>query len=290
MFYLAAEQKDFGTGEEDDVMKRLASLVFVAACTYSNPPPQSPQYQQPGSPAGTQPAVAAQPAPPAAEPAPPAPAPAPEPLPIDPEKDMPKDSLTTNAKLELGQEATVAIDARSDVYSAGASNAESTRGGVMPSTITLAPGGGIVTFPKVVGKAACDANAGTDADGGSCAGGNTDLYNAGPLSGIKHHQRSMFLVGVFLGPKLPKKAPPVLDFSDDALGTKFEKLEPQLGQVFYIGDGHPAAPTGPTHDFVVPKGATRLFLGYADGYGFLGAPGAYGDNKGGLSVTILQRK
>ena len=74
------------------------------------------------------------------------------------------------------------------------------------------------------------------------------------------------------------------------IGTKFEKLEPQLGQVFYIGDGHPADPSGPTHDFVVPKGATRLFLGYADGYAFQGAPGAYGDNKGGLSVTVLQRK
>jgi hypothetical protein len=226
-----------------------------------------------------QPAVAAQPA-----------APAPEPLPIDTEKDMPKDSLTTNASLEVGKEATVMIDARSDVYSAGAAKADEGRAGVMPSTITLAAGGGIVTFPRVIGKAACNADAGTDADGGACAGGNTDLGSAGPLSGIKHHQRTMFLVGVFLGPKLPKKAPPTLDFSDDQLGTKFEKLEPQLGQVFYIGDGHPADAGGATHDFVVPKGATRLFLGYADGFGFRGAPGAYGDNKGGLSVTVLQRK
>lgn len=282
-------------------MKRFAALACVAACTYHNPPPQP--YMGPPPAAAQPPSAAAQP--PSSQPAagttqsaqagqagpvaptePPRPA---EEAPFDPDKDMPKDSVTTDAKLELGTETTVTIDARSDIYSSGAKKADPVRGGVMPSTLTLAPGGGIVSFPKVIGKAGCVQNAGANADGGACAGGNTDLYSAGTLSGIKHHQRTMFLVGVFLGPKLPKKAPPILDFSNDALGTKFPKLEPQLGQVFFIGDGSPGDEGG-THDFVVPKGATRLFLGYADGYGFQGAPGAYGDNKGGLKVTVLQRK
>jgi hypothetical protein len=274
-------------------MNRLAILLLLVACKANNPPPQYPQYQQPQQapqPQPQQPAVVTAPA----QPAPPEPAQAPkppaEPLPIDPSAEMPKDSLTTDAKLELGKEATVKLDARSDIYSSGAAKADASRGGVRPSLITLAPGGGLISFPKVIGKAACVEAEGTDADGGSCAGGNTDLQAAGKLSGIKHHQRTMFLVGVFLGPKLPAKAPPALDFSGEAQGTKFAKLEPALGQVFFIGDGKPGDPLGDTHDFVIPKGATRLYLGYADGFSFQGTPGAYGDNKGGLSVTVLQRK
>lgn len=283
-------------------MKRFAALVFVAACTYSNPPPQYSPYQQPPAgqgmqqgarPGGAQPggaqagsqASATQPAAPAEPAQPPA-----EQLPIPPDKEMPKDSLTTDAKLALGTEATVTIDSRSDIFSAGLAKADEARQGVMPSTITLAPGGGIVSFPKVIGKASCNGPDGVGADGGGCAGGYTDLQPANKLSGMIHHQKTMFLVGVFLAPKPPAKTPKTLDFSDKALGTTFEKLEPQLGQVFFIGDGHPGDPGGATHDFVVPKGATRLFLGYADGFGFQGTPGAYGDNKGGLAVTVLQRK
>jgi len=274
-------------------MKRIAAVVWVAACTYHNPKPQYAQPQPMQQPPAQQHAVATRPAPPVQskvqEPAPP-PKPADEPLPVPIDQDMPKQSVTTDAKLELGAETTITLDARSDIYSAGDKKADVTRQGVMPSTITLAKGGGIISFPKVSGKAACVEAAGTDADGGDCAGGDTDLLPAGKLSGIKHHQRTMFLVGVFLGAKLPAKAPATLDFSAEATGTKFAKLEPVLGQVFYIGDGKPGDPPGDTHDFVVPKGATRLCLGYADGFGFQGTPGAYGDNKGGLSVTVLQRK
>lgn len=270
-------------------------IAFAFACKANNPPPQYPQYQQqpqaqqpmPAQPQPTQPTVAAQqPAPTAPEPE----KPVEEPLPIPLEPDMPKESLTTNGKLELGVEATITLDARSDIYSSGAKKTAGDRQGVLPSEITLAKGGTLISFPKVVGKASCSSGTGTGADGGDCAGGNTDLKTAGKISGIKHGQRTMFLVGVFLGAKPPAKAPAVLDFSDDKQGTKFIKLEPALGQVFFIGDGKPGDPKGDTHDFVVPKGATRLFLGYADGYNFQGTPGAYGDNKGGLAVTMLQRK
>lgn len=276
-------------------MKKLPAfvIVVVAGCMQQNPPPQYPQYQQQSA----QPPMQPQPAAVAAEPTPAQPVapaepmrPPEEPLPIDPDGEMPTDGLSTNAKLELGKEAIVKVDARSDIYSSGAAKADGSRGGVMPAELTLAAGAGIVSFPKLIGKASCVAGAGTDADGGSCAGGDTDLKSAGKLSGIKHHQRTMFLVGVFVGAKLPAKAPPALDFSDGATGTTFARLEPALGQVFWIGDGKPGQPLGDTHDFVVPKGATRLFLGYADGFSFQGSPGAYGDNKGGLEVTVLQRK
>jgi hypothetical protein len=263
-------------------MKAGLTLVLVTACTQQNPPPQYPRAQ-------AQPAVATQPSVPEPEPAAPAKPPE-EPLPIAIDKEMPKETLTTNAKLVAGAEATITLDARSDIYSAGTKQADSSRQGTLPSEITLAAGGGVISFPRVIGKASCTEGVGLGADGGDCAGGNTDLTSAGKLSGIKHHQRTMFLVGVFLGPKLPAKAPAALDFSDEAKGTKFAKLEPALGQVFYVGDGKPGAPSEGTHDFVIPAGATRLYLGYADGFSFQGPPGAYGDNKGGLSVAVLQRK
>jgi hypothetical protein len=279
------------------VTRLVTALALLAACKANNPPPQYPKWQQPqqqaqqqaqaqAQPQPAQPAVAAQPAP-VADKIMPAPE---DPLPIPLDQEMPKESLTTNAKLELGTETTFMLDARSDVFSAGAKKADAGRQGVLPAEITLAKGGGIISFPKIIGKASCVAGTGTDADGGDCAGGSTDLTTVGKLSGIQHHQRTMFLVGVFLGPKLPAKAPAVLDFSDDKTGTKFAKLEPVLGQVFYVGDGKPGDPPGDTHDYVIPKGATRLFVGYADGFSFQGTPGAYGDNKGGLSVTVLQRK
>ncbi len=274
----------------------VSVIAFGFACKANNPPPQYPRYQQqpPAQqpPAQQQPAVAGQP-PAQSMPAPPEPEPVKppeEPLPIAIDKEMPKESLTTNAKLVIGTESTITLDSRSDIYSATAKKADGGRQGVLPSEIILAAGGKLISFPKVVGKASCSGTEGAGADGGDCAGGNTDLKTAGKLSGIKHGQRTMFLVGVFVGAKLPAKAPAVLDFSDDKQGTKFTKLEPALGQVFFIGDGQPGEPKGDTHDFVIPKGATRLYLGYADGFSFQGTPGAYGDNKGGLSVTVLQRK
>ena len=278
------------------MMKAALMIVLVGACMQQNPPPQYARQQQQAQPqqaSATEP-VRPDPRPAAAEP-PVRPEPRPaappeEPLPIPIDKEMPKESLTTDTKLVLGTESTVMLDARSDVYSATAKKADGPRGGVLPSTITLAAGGGIISFPKVIGKASCVAAEGTNADGGDCAGGNTDLESLGKLSGIKHHKRTMFLVGVFVGAKLPAKAPAILDFSDDAKGTKFAKLEPALGQVFFIGDGKPGEPAGDTHDFVVPKGATRLYLGYADGANFQGSPSSYDDNVGGLAVTVLQRK
>ncbi|HEX4179232.1 MAG TPA: PEPxxWA-CTERM sorting domain-containing protein [Caulobacteraceae bacterium] len=37
--------------------------------------------------------------------------------------------------------------------------------------------------------------------------------------------------------------------------------------------------------FVVPTGATRLYLGLPDGFSFAGLPGTYNDNTGGFSVS-----
>ena len=52
-------------------------------------------------------------------------------------------------------------------------------------------------------------------------------------------------------------------------------LSPALKQVFFIGDGLTGTGTGTTQTFVVPAGATRLFLGVSDGVGWFNNSGAF---------------
>lgn len=87
------------------------------------------------------------------------------------------------------------------------------------------------------------------------------------------------LVGVFLGPAQPDSsaAPGALDFSTPAL-RDFASLSPVLKQPFFIGDGFRNDGTTLQY-FVVPVGATRLFLGTMDGYDWW-------NNVGSLDVTV----
>jgi Flp pilus assembly protein TadG len=88
------------------------------------------------------------------------------------------------------------------------------------------------------------------------------------------------LVGVFLGPGRPDfSAPPAtLDFST-AASRDFTTLSPQLKQPFFIGDGRNSR--GDIQRFIVPSGATRLFLGIMDAY-------EWNNNAGDFTVTIYQ--
>jgi len=94
------------------------------------------------------------------------------------------------------------------------------------------------------------------------------------------------LVGVFLDNTIPSSgpAPVTLDFSASDVGIDFLSLAPQLDQVFYIGDGVTSG--GDFQTFIAPTGATRLFLGIPDGFGFVGLPGAYDDNDGSYRIRI----
>ena len=266
-------------------LRLLLGLVTLAACPASNPPPQ---YPPPAQPPADQQQSMQQPPPAEQQPAPP-PAPTDE-MPVDPMAEMPDETLGTDATLTLGAEAKATIDARADIFSAGMAKADGGRGGKLPSKITLAPGGTTITFTKVVGKVGCSGDAAFIADGGDCAGGDTDIQSTRNVAGIIAHDRTLFLVGLFVGPKLPAKVPERLDFSPDKQGSAFASLSPKLGQVFFIGDGKTGTGSGVIQKFVIPSGATTLYLGYADAYGFHGTPGAYGDNKGGLGVTMMEQK
>lgn len=81
------------------------------------------------------------------------------------------------------------------------------------------------------------------------------------------------LVGVFLTDAIPANpAPPVMEYPE---GLDFEVLAPGNNQIFYIGDGLTGRGTGTRQQFVVPSGATRLFLGTTDGYGWYNNSGAF---------------
>jgi hypothetical protein len=111
--------------------------------------------------------------------------------------------------------------------------------------------------------------------------GISDLSSFGGISGYKGTQGA--LVGVFLDNSIPNgAAPAALDFG--SLGVDFLSLSPGLGQVFFIGDGVTAGNT--FQSFIAPTGATRLFLGIPDGFGFNGLPGAYDDNDGSYRIRL----
>ena len=201
---------------------------------------------------------------------------------------MPATSLGTDGKLvAVDQGVTVMVDARADIFSSAMAKADPNRGGVLPSAITLVAGGGFIMVGDVKGKTGCTQDEPAAApDGGTCAGGNTDLATADNASGVIDHKHSQFLVGLFLAKK-PGKPGKVLDFTD---GENFPALAPVLGQTFFIGDGLTGNRTGEPQKFKIPKGAVTLYLGYADGSGFQGGPGSYGDNTGGVSATVTQQQ
>lgn len=111
----------------------------------------------------------------------------------------------------------------------------------------------------------------------------SDISALGGISGYKGTQGA--LAGVFLNDSIPSSgpAPVTLDFLS-AASRDFASLSPALGQVFFIGDGKNSLDQ--FQEFEAPAGATRLFLGIPDGFGFVGVPGAYDDNDGYYLITI----
>jgi hypothetical protein len=85
------------------------------------------------------------------------------------------------------------------------------------------------------------------------------------------------LIGVFLDNDAPdlEVAPARLDFR--SLGLDFQSIAPDLRQPFFIGDGLTSA--GMIQQFVVPDGATRLFVGTMDS-------SDWSNNVGSFAVTV----
>ncbi len=118
----------------------------------------------------------------------------------------------------------------------------------------------------------------------SGANGYTVANAYGGISGITIPGGGA-LVGVFEPASAPVGAAPAsLNFT--VIGSNFTTLSPLLYQTFYIGDGLTGDGSGAVQQFIVPAGATRLFLGISDAPGFDGNPGAYGDNSGTFTASF----
>ena len=80
-------------------------------------------------------------------------------------------------------------------------------------------------------------------------------------------------MGVFINDEQPNRsrAPQGLRFH--AADGDFTTLSPQLKQVFFIGSG--IAKSGAMRRFLIPPGATRLFLGTMDEYGWYNNIGTF---------------
>lgn len=176
-------------------------------------------------------------------------------------------------------EVAVYVDARSNLFGAGADAAPGPGGGgggaLPPAVAVPAAGGTVVTFPCTGGLTDCCSGTPTIGPAGFLS--RTDVESHGGIAGLVVGERAMFLAGVFIGDEAPAgPAPERLDLSGK---LDFERLEPGLAQTFFIGDGAGKV-------FVVPPGATRLFLGFVDAAFFVGEPGYYGNNRGGLEATV----
>ena len=89
------------------------------------------------------------------------------------------------------------------------------------------------------------------------------------------------LLGVFLGDQRPDQSPyvPGLDYSSSWLRERIEQ-DPQPKQIFFIGDGVRNSDQK-LQRFIVPEGATRLYLGLSDELGW------WWDNFGEYRSTVF---
>jgi len=183
---------------------------------------------------------------------------------------------------------TIVVNGKANVFAAGRSvlpPPSNALAGEFPPVLSLAsvthrP----ITFSSIAGGVSGRAGLAATGPDGYAEGSGTDVTPLQGISGIRHGAKVLFLVGVFLNDAEPADpAPPAIDFTD---AEHLPDIRPQLKQVFFIGDGRTETGSGETQKFYIPDGATRLFLGFADGYNFQGAPAFYDDNSGELSVTV----
>lgn len=144
---------------------------------------------------------------------------------------------------------------------------------IAASNFTLTSGQ-TLTFDGINGNATNDYNDSNTytADGNT---GSIQSNSAGSENGIANCTAPLnCLVGVFLTDAQPSNssAPASLNFST-ASSRDFATLSPKVKQLFFVGDGRTS--NGDVQQFVVPEGATRLFVGTWDGYEWNNNAGAF---------------
>jgi hypothetical protein len=152
---------------------------------------------------------------------------------------------------------------------------------VLVSGLTLVPGQALVF--TVSGQVSNTGNAGNGNNPDGEAYGDVPGHYGDGISAPTNVNRINALAGVFLGDTSPTGAgtPARIDYAG---GLDFASTSPEIGQIFFIGHGRTGDTLagdfgGAQQTFIVPTGATRLFLGTTDGYGWY-------NNNGEFSVQI----
>jgi len=186
------------------------------------------------------------------------------------------------------QQGKVVVPATADIFAAGQASAPDLHkgGGTLPPGRSVRQGS-VVRF-DAAGTVTCDRRWPFNGpDGGRCYGDYMHTSPFGSISGIVDGQGFLSLLGVFTSDPPPEGSPPPsLDFSAAAIGHNFLRLEPALNQVFFIGDGKTSGASADQQQFIVPRGATHLYLGFYDLCPNYGTRTCYDNNVGHLDVRI----
>ena len=136
-------------------------------------------------------------------------------------------------------------------------------------------------FTGTVSNWSGDNSYGCDGDGGYVSNNWWAAQNGNAEHGIGNITAPIAaVIGVFLDDTQPDSTPAptsALDFSTPA-SRDFASISPKLKQPFFVGDGLRADGTT-LQDFVVPTGATRLYIGIMDFQ-------QWSDNSGVMSTTV----
>ncbi len=151
---------------------------------------------------------------------------------------------------------TLTVLGTDDIFAAGLATAPLSAGGggTLPSSIAVVAGQTI--HVNATGTISC------------CSGtmpSGPDGFATNPFGGAGSH---------------------ITNSTGSAVGNYDDSSAFSLAGVFLGGAASTPFRIGSSGSFVVPVGATRLYFGIPDGYGFNGPSAAYGDNSGSFSVTV----
>lgn len=133
----------------------------------------------------------------------------------------------------------------------------------------------VITFSAIGGFNFGGGAPATSADGDGGDANLPDFTTTGiaGADGVRYNA----LVGVFLDAAGPVANAPPARFAAGQQGAA--TIAPLLNQIFWIGDGLTGTGSGAVQQFFAPSGATRLYLGSTDGFGWY-------NNSGVSRVTI----
>lgn len=188
----------------------------------------------------------------------------------------------------LGESSSFTVPGTANLFGANHSLLPAPGGGgagSAPISIPLPIGsaGQSAAFSMITGSVSLSGNPSVGPDGGY-DGHAIDIDSYGGISGMVGGTIGASLDAVFTGPDEPADpAPSRLNYSTPVSQNSVE-YRPLLNQSFFVGDA--VNDSGVQQTFVVPDGATTLWLGLEDAPNLDGLPGTYDPNTGSFAGAV----